>query len=161
MCLVTSPIVALQEWRELRGGFGQLSFMHAYTNLHGRPPAESDIAAALCVSPPSVNQMVRALEKKRLLVRQPVVPRSIRVLVADDEIPRGMRVVAVNQLRMRQRRSRETSTHRVRSPTAMAGKSLLANVRKEVRRYRDGSRNAMLGVHEIGEALADSARTRA
>ena len=41
-----------------------ISFIHAYTKLHGRPPAESEIAAALCVSPPSVNQMVKSLEKK-------------------------------------------------------------------------------------------------
>jgi hypothetical protein len=27
------------------------SFIHAYTSLHGRPPAESEIAAAMCVSP--------------------------------------------------------------------------------------------------------------
>ena len=31
------------------------------------PPAESEIAAALCVSPPSVNQMVKSLEKKGLV----------------------------------------------------------------------------------------------
>jgi hypothetical protein len=30
-----------------------LPFTHAYPNLHGYPPAESVIAAALCVSPPS------------------------------------------------------------------------------------------------------------
>jgi len=41
-----------------------LAFLHAYTCLHGFPPAEAEIAAALRVSPPSVNQMVRMLEKK-------------------------------------------------------------------------------------------------
>ena len=64
-----------------------LSFIHAYTSLHGRPPAESEIAAAMCVSPPSVNQMVRTLEKKGLILRQPGVSRSIQVLVPEDEIP--------------------------------------------------------------------------
>ncbi len=44
-----------------------ISFIHTYTNLHGYPPAESEIAAALCVSPPSVNQMVKTLEKKGLI----------------------------------------------------------------------------------------------
>ena len=34
-----------------------LAFIHAYTKLHGYPPAESEIAAAMCVSPPSVKQM--------------------------------------------------------------------------------------------------------
>ena len=64
-----------------------LAFIHAYTNLHGYPPAESEIAAAMCVSPPSVNQMVKMLEKKGLILRQPGQPRSIQVLVPEDEIP--------------------------------------------------------------------------
>ncbi len=64
-----------------------LAFIHAYTNLHGYPPAESEIAAAMCVSPPSVNQMVKQLEKKGLIVRQPGQPRSLRVLIPEDEIP--------------------------------------------------------------------------
>ncbi len=64
-----------------------LAFIHAYTNLHGCPPAESDIAAAICVSPPSVNQMVKMLEKKGLIDRQPGQPRSLRVRVPEDEIP--------------------------------------------------------------------------
>jgi hypothetical protein len=33
-----------------------LAFISAYTNLHGCPPAESEIATALCVSPPSVTR---------------------------------------------------------------------------------------------------------
>ena len=64
-----------------------LAFIHAYTNLHGYPPAESEIAAALCVSPPSVNQMVKMLEKKGLILRQPGQPRSLQILVPEDEIP--------------------------------------------------------------------------
>jgi SOS-response transcriptional repressor LexA len=64
-----------------------LAFIQAYTNLHGYPPAESEIAAALCVSPPSVNQMVKTLEKKGLIERQPGVPRTLRVLVPEDEVP--------------------------------------------------------------------------
>jgi len=42
-----------------------LAFIHAYTNLHGYAPAETEIAAAMCISPPSVNQMVKVLEKNR------------------------------------------------------------------------------------------------
>jgi hypothetical protein len=64
-----------------------LAFIHAYTNLHGYPPAESEIAAAICVSPPSVNQMVKMLEKRGLILRQPGQPRSLQILVPDDEIP--------------------------------------------------------------------------
>lgn len=64
-----------------------LAFIHAYIALHGYPPAESEIAAALCVSPPSVNQMVKTLEKKGLVLRQPGQPRSLQILVPEDEIP--------------------------------------------------------------------------
>ena len=64
-----------------------LAFIHAYTDLHGYPPAETDIAAAMCVSPPSVNQMVKMLEKRGLILRHPGQPRSLEVLVPDDEIP--------------------------------------------------------------------------
>src|SRR5260370_10648595 len=64
-----------------------LAFIRAYTNLHGYPPAEAEIAAAICVSPPSVNQMVKMLEKKGLIQRQPGQPRSIQVQVPEDEIP--------------------------------------------------------------------------
>src|SRR5437879_7956346 len=64
-----------------------LSFIHAYTNLHGYPPAETEMAAAMCVSPPSVNQMVKMLEKKGLVLRQPGQPRSLQILVPEEQIP--------------------------------------------------------------------------
>src|SRR5580693_6261262 len=64
-----------------------LGFIHAYTCLHGYPPAESEIAGAMCVSPPSVNQMVKMLEKRGLILRQPGQPRSLQVLIPDDEVP--------------------------------------------------------------------------
>ncbi|MBY0525282.1 MAG: MarR family transcriptional regulator [Gemmataceae bacterium] len=64
-----------------------LAFIHAYINLHGFPPAESEMAAAMCVSLPSVNQMVKMLEKKGLILRSPGQARSIRILLPEDEIP--------------------------------------------------------------------------
>src|SRR5260221_8700817 len=64
-----------------------LAFIHAYTGLHGYPPAESEIAAAMCVSPPSVNQMVKMLEKKGLVLRHPGQPRSLQILVPEEQIP--------------------------------------------------------------------------
>jgi hypothetical protein len=64
-----------------------LAFIHAYIGLHSYPPAESDIAAAMCVSPPSVNQMVKTLEKKGLILRHPGQARSLQILVPEEEIP--------------------------------------------------------------------------
>ncbi len=65
-----------------------LAFVHAFTRLHGHPPSEIEIAAAMCVSPPSVNQMVKMLEKRGLISRQPGLPRTIQVLVPEEDIPK-------------------------------------------------------------------------
>lgn len=65
-----------------------LAYIHAYTEGFGLPPAESEIADAIGVSPPSVNQMMKTLEKKGLIRRQPGVPRSIEVLVSPEAIPK-------------------------------------------------------------------------
>ncbi|MBS0207775.1 MAG: helix-turn-helix domain-containing protein [Planctomycetes bacterium] len=71
-----------------------LAYIHAYTDSFGLPPAESEIADAIGVSPPSVNQMMKTLERKGLIRRQSGVPRSIEILVVDDAIPkwRGKRI---------------------------------------------------------------------
>jgi len=63
-----------------------LAFICAYTEGFGLPPAESEIAEAIGVSPPSVNQMMKTLERKGLIRRQPGVPRSIEILMARDAI---------------------------------------------------------------------------
>lgn len=65
-----------------------LSFLHAYTDGFGYPPAESEIGRAMKVSPPSVNQMMKTLEKKGLIRREPGVARSIEILVSPDLIPK-------------------------------------------------------------------------
>lgn len=68
-----------------------LAFIHAYTKKYGYPPAEAEIAAAMLVSPPSVNQMVKTLEKKGLILRHPGQARSLQVLVPADEIEEWVR----------------------------------------------------------------------
>jgi hypothetical protein len=40
-----------------------LAFIHLYTRLHRRPPAETDMQQYFRVSPPSVHQMVLTLER--------------------------------------------------------------------------------------------------
>src|SRR5882724_6013319 len=79
-------------WRNVMADFTPtqgryLAFIQAYTKLHGLPPAESEIAAAMCVSPPSVNQMVKMLEKRGLILRQPGQARSVQVIVPEDQMP--------------------------------------------------------------------------
>ena len=56
-----------------------LAFIHAYTLVNGRPPAEADMIRFFRVTPPTVHQMVLSLEKAGLISREPGVPRSIAV----------------------------------------------------------------------------------
>jgi hypothetical protein len=65
-----------------------LAYIHAYTEGFGLPPAETEIAEGLGVAPPSAHQMMKTLEKKGLIRRQPGVPRSIEILIARDAIPK-------------------------------------------------------------------------
>jgi DNA-binding MarR family transcriptional regulator len=58
-----------------------LAFIHLYTRLHRRPPAEADMQEYFRVSPPSVHQMVLTLERAGFIRRQPRVARSIEMLV--------------------------------------------------------------------------------
>jgi DNA-binding MarR family transcriptional regulator len=58
-----------------------LAYIHLYTRLHRRPPAEADIQQYFRVTPPSVHQMVLTLERAGFIRRQPGAARSIEVLV--------------------------------------------------------------------------------
>ncbi len=58
-----------------------LAYIHLYTRLHRRPPAEADIQQYFRVAPPSVHQMVLTLERAGFIRRQPGAARSIEVLV--------------------------------------------------------------------------------
>ena len=63
-----------------------LAFIYAYTRLHRRPPAETDMQRYFCVSPPSVHQMVVTLERAGLIRRQPGVARSIEMLIDPEQL---------------------------------------------------------------------------
>jgi len=64
-----------------------LAFIHAYTQVLGRPPAEADLQRHFRVTPPSVHQMVLTLERAGLIRRQPGVARSIQLLVQPEALP--------------------------------------------------------------------------
>src|SRR4051812_12960677 len=55
-----------------------LAFIDAYTRVHGRPPAETDMQRHFQLTPPSVHQMVLTLERLGHIRRQPGVARSHR-----------------------------------------------------------------------------------
>ena len=64
-----------------------LAFIYAYTQVMGRPPAESDLQRHFRVTPPSVHQMVLTLERQGLIRRRPGVARSIAVLIDPKDLP--------------------------------------------------------------------------
>jgi len=64
-----------------------LAFIHAYTLVNERPPAQADIQRFFRLTPPSVYQMLLTLERQGLISRRPGVPRSIAVLVNRSALP--------------------------------------------------------------------------
>ena len=65
-----------------------LAFIHTYTLVMGRPPAEADMQRHFRVTPPSVHQMVLTLDRAGLIRRQPGVARSIEVALDPESLPR-------------------------------------------------------------------------
>jgi Mn-dependent DtxR family transcriptional regulator len=70
---------------DLQGQY--LAFIHAYSKLNRRPPAEADMQRFFEVTPPSVHRMVVELEHRGLIRRQPGVARSIELLVPAHLLP--------------------------------------------------------------------------
>ncbi len=64
-----------------------LAYIYYYTKINGRPPAERDIQRYFDVTPPTVHQMILTLERKKLIERQPGVPRSTRILLEPGRLP--------------------------------------------------------------------------
>ncbi len=70
---------------ELQGQY--LAFIHAYTKVNQRPPAQADLQRYFKVTPPTVHQMVLALERLGLLQRTPGRARTLEVLLAAQDLP--------------------------------------------------------------------------
>ena len=64
-----------------------LAFIHAYTKISGRPPAQTNMQRFFAVTAPTVHQMVLRLERQGLLRRTPAQARSLEVLVAPENLP--------------------------------------------------------------------------
>ena len=58
-----------------------LAFIYYYSKVNGRPPAEADMQRYFQVSPPSIHQMILALEANGFIERVPGQGRSIRLLI--------------------------------------------------------------------------------
>jgi DNA-binding MarR family transcriptional regulator len=64
-----------------------LAYIHTYTKLHRRPPAEADMQDFFRVTPPSVHSMIVQLEQRGFIRRRPGQPRSIEVLLSPEHLP--------------------------------------------------------------------------
>jgi Mn-dependent DtxR family transcriptional regulator len=71
-----------------------LAFIHAYTLVMGRSPAEADMQRFFAVTPPSVHQMVLTLQRLGLISRKPGVARSIDLLVDPETLPKLQPVIS-------------------------------------------------------------------
>jgi repressor LexA len=65
-----------------------LAFIHTYTLLNKRPPAEADFRRFFEVTPPTVHRMIVELEQRGLITRVPGQSRSIQLNLPDYELPR-------------------------------------------------------------------------
>jgi repressor LexA len=64
-----------------------LAFIQAYTRLHRRAPAESEIQDYFRTTPPSVHEMLKTLQRNGFISRVAGVARSTTLLLAPHEIP--------------------------------------------------------------------------
>jgi DNA-binding MarR family transcriptional regulator len=72
-------------WTSLQGQY--LAFIYAYTTIHGQAPAERDLQKFFRTTAPSVHNMIKSLDQRGFIRRQPGVARSIQLLVPPNELP--------------------------------------------------------------------------
>ena len=85
MLSVSIPARPPAPYTERQGQY--LAFIHAYTKVNGRPPAQTDMQRFFAVTAPSVHHMLLTLERRGLLRRTPGRARSLEVLVAPENLP--------------------------------------------------------------------------
>ena len=69
-------------------GEGQfLAFIYYYTKIHRISTAETDMQRFFRISPLPVHEMVKTLDSRGFITREPGKPRTIRVLLPRDKLP--------------------------------------------------------------------------
>ncbi|MFN7975135.1 MAG: MarR family transcriptional regulator [Acidobacteriota bacterium] len=64
-----------------------LAFIQSYSERHGAAPSFDDLATHFGVTSPSVNGMIKTLERRGLISRIPGAARTLRVEVPAHELP--------------------------------------------------------------------------
>ncbi|HLA26514.1 MAG TPA: hypothetical protein VJZ49_01305 [Syntrophales bacterium] len=70
---------------ERQGQF--LAYIHQYSIVNGRAPAEADMQRFFQITPPSVHSMVLTLERRGFIRRVPGQARSITLIVPPESLP--------------------------------------------------------------------------
>lgn len=83
--LISEPVSPDIPFTKKQGEY--LTFIHQYTKMRGFPPAFAEMEHYFGVTPPTVNQMIKNLEKKGLIEKEPRKARSIRVTPPVEQIP--------------------------------------------------------------------------
>ena len=83
--LISAPKPADIPFTKKQGEY--LAFIYQYTKMRGFPPAFAEMEHYFGVTPPTVNQMIKNLEKKGLIVKEPRKARSIKVTLPAEQIP--------------------------------------------------------------------------
>jgi hypothetical protein len=79
------PVSSKPKFTRRQGEY--LAYIHLYRKLHRKGPSEADLVSYFGVAPPTVHSMVVRLEEIGLITREAGVPRSMRVVIPEDEIP--------------------------------------------------------------------------
>jgi len=64
-----------------------LAYIHQYSIVNGRAPAEADMQRFFQITPPSVHSMVLTLERQGLIRRVPGQARSITLIIPPESLP--------------------------------------------------------------------------
>jgi hypothetical protein len=65
-----------------------LTYIYNYCKMHREAPSEADLQRYFQVSPPSVHEMIKTLQRNGLIEKIPGKARSIRVLVPPEQLPK-------------------------------------------------------------------------
>ena len=64
-----------------------LAFIYYYTKIKRVPPAETDMRRYFQTTPPTVHEMIKTLDSRGFITREPGKPRTIRLQLSRDELP--------------------------------------------------------------------------
>ena len=64
-----------------------LVFIYYYQKLNRMAPAHADFQKYFETTPPSVNDMLKTLERKKLISKERGKARSIKLLIKKEELP--------------------------------------------------------------------------